>query len=59
MAALGAVLGLSLVFVGVNYPLDILIGGLLGFALGETGRLLAGRESRSSMHAWRTALALW
>lgn len=59
MAVLCVLLGVSLVFVGVNYPLDVLVGGLLGIAIGETGALLAIGAERPRARAWQTILAVW
>lgn len=60
MAVLGAVLGLSLVFVGVNYPVDVLIGSLLGITMGQTGvamSMLPPQQPRAQ--TWRTVGILW
>ena len=59
MLALGILLGFALVFVGVNYPLDVLIGGLLGIAIGQTGTLLVIRAPLPSPRAWQKLLVLW
>ena len=41
----------------MNYPLDVLIGGLLGSILGETCALWVMRPVRS--RGWQTMLILW
>lgn len=56
---LAGVLALSLVFVGVNYPLDVLTGAMLGIAIGVTAVAVAWPAATPVLSRVRTPILLW
>jgi len=59
MAILGVLLGFSLVFVGINFPVDVIIGCLLGVTLGFTCTLVLFERQRLSLDALIALIVLW
>lgn len=59
MCVMGVLLTLAMVFVGINYPLDVLTGVLLGVVIGLTALALVRTPFGQPAHAWRTVLGLW
>lgn len=57
LAALGTLLALALVYCGVNYPLDVLTGVLLGLAIGFTATLLTGLHRPA--RPWPRLAVVW
>ena len=52
--------GLALVFAGINYPLDVGVGGLLGLLIGYTAATGAGVAATARWpHHWFTVAVCW
>ncbi|MHB9024551.1 MAG: phosphatase PAP2 family protein [Armatimonadota bacterium] len=59
LIALGVLFGLAMVFVGLNYPLDILFGSLLGAAVGMTFALLFKVSAITPKRPWLLPTIAW